>query len=157
MVSPRVRGRRPAHRAGGTGLPKHIQQALDLANVEQVFCGSKREDADRKIVDKLHMWAGLLPPKRTVYVVVSSDADFISAYRRLRASGARVVVLHTADTDGGRLAQGLALHTDEQYEWDHVLAGLPIEALEPFSRGDHPHRGGHKRKKKKRPPREASS
>jgi len=80
-------------------------EAMDKAEFEQVFCGTKREDADRKLVRRLHQDMRVLPRDgdRTTFVLISSDQDFRTEIRRATQSGFKVYVVHTAPENSNHL------------------------------------------------------
>ena len=106
-------------------LSKAATAALDKSLVELVCCSEKREDADRKLTDRLARDAAVLPPGATAFVVVSSDGDFRAHCARVKGAGFHVAVVHSAKGDH---AASLALQTSASFAWQDVVGDVPRES-----------------------------
>jgi hypothetical protein len=107
------------------GLSQSAIEDLDKANVELVWVSAKQEDADRKIVARISQESSVLEPSKTVFVLISGDADFRSSLEPLRGQGFRVILIHDYDQDQGeRALQALSMHANEVVQW-RVVLNLP--------------------------------
>jgi hypothetical protein len=83
-------------------LPSHAA-ALACA---QVLCSPKREDADRKIAERLARDGAVLPPTATAFVLVTSDGDFAGPLRSAKSAGFWCV--HDVPTASAAVTPGAA-------------------------------------------------
>ena len=79
------------------------------------------EDADRKIHVRLHQEAVVLPPRRSAFVVVSSDLDFNTTCGFLAARGFAVAVLHSRQSHRS-VARSLAFNASKVFVWEDIVA-----------------------------------
>lgn len=107
----------PAGRAVG----KAAVQELDKAAVEMVWVSGKREDADRKLGNRLLQETQVLLPASAAFVIITSDLDFRHHFQHVSAKGFQLVVVHKAQTDGGVWTEALALHAAKAFHWDEVI------------------------------------
>lgn len=114
----------PAGRAVG----KAAVQELDKAAVEMVWVSGKREDADRKLGNRVMQEAQVLSPESAAFVVITSDLDFRHHFQLMSAKGFQVVVVHKAKDAEGLWAEALALHAAKAFHWDEVLQDDSVAA-----------------------------
>jgi cold shock CspA family protein len=110
-----------------------MRDALNRANVTQVFAGSKREDADRRLVAQLWRDLELLPiGAATAVVFITADKDFIEQLRRVKERGGPTVLLTTAPL-GSAHYNALANSATETHLWRDIVctAPAPAAAAEP--------------------------
>jgi hypothetical protein len=81
-------------------LPSHA------AALAQVLCSPKREDADRKIAERLARDGAVLPPTATAFVLVTSDGDFAGPLRSAKSAGFWCV--HDVPTASAAVTPGAA-------------------------------------------------
>ena len=97
-----------------------MRDALKRANVEQVFAGSKREDADRQLNARLEEYLELLPTKTTAVVFITADMDFIPQLRRVKERGGPTVLITTAP-HGSDHYNALAHSATETHLWCDII------------------------------------
>jgi len=105
---------------------KSDERDLDRAAVEQIICSDKREDADRKIVNRIGRDMNVLPPDRSHFVIISSDNDFTACYQQLKNNGFKVSVIHNARD--ARSAGILGMHCINCWSWTEVLSATGTKA-----------------------------
>ena len=105
---------------GLNDLPPAVSSDLDKANIELVQVTPKKEDADRKLKQRITNETQVLSPYNTCFVIISSDLDFRTDIVNLRNDGYRVILLHNASTDKNN--DTFSLHADEAYKWDDCIA-----------------------------------
>jgi len=115
-------------------IPQKVIDDLDRAAVEMVWVSTKREDADRKLVNRIHQEMAVLPPATTTFVVVSSDQDFRTQYQELLREGYRVLVMHNATN--AKWTETLALHVSESFHFQRDVLLLGDKNGNPGGDGD---------------------
>ena len=111
-------------------LPRRVIRDLDRASIEQVLVSSKREDADRKIVSRIQREMGVLE-SGAIFVLISSDNDFVSSYQSLKGGGFVCHNIHNAPS--ADLVRALSLYCESCVSLVEVLAsadegaGLDVE------------------------------
>ena len=93
---------------------------LDRSGVEQLFCSRKVEDADRKILVRLHQEACVLPPHHATFVLVTGDLDFNTALSFLAARGFDSLVL-CGESSSERTRACFALNTSDVVVWESIV------------------------------------
>lgn len=109
----------------GSLTPRQAED-LDKAGFEQVFCGRKSESADRKLSRRIQEMLRLpIERSKFVFVLISSDQDYIPDLMALHQAGVTVYVLHQAEA-GSKHAQTLARYATSCLSWQaEVLSQLP--------------------------------
>jgi hypothetical protein len=104
-----------------------MRDALNRANVTQVYAGSKREDADRRLVAQLWRDLELLPiGAATAVVFITADMVFIEQLRRVKERGGPTVLLTTAP-HGSAHYIALANSATETHSWRDIVCTAPAE------------------------------
>jgi len=122
-------------------LSKGVVQALDKAAVELVLASTKREDADRKLVSRIAQEMAILPPSSSVFIIISSDADFRTHLQQLSNGGFKAIVIHSAPESDSAWTESLRLHASGSFRWLEILAehagpGTEAAAVEDEGTGD---------------------
>ena len=86
-----------------------------------VLVSKKREDADRKIVQRMQRDGIVLPPENSVFVLISSDLDFGGISAMMTAQGFRVIILFRPQDNAPDLETYLSTHASEVYAWSSVV------------------------------------
>ena len=116
-------------------LSKGHTKGLDRGGVEQVLVSEKREDADRKLVERLGRDMRSLEGRggKVKFVVVSSDCDFVASLLKIKNAGFEGHVIH--DANNAEVVKALALNAVTCQSMNEVMGAKPA-AMEAGAAGE---------------------
>eukprot|EP01041_Mallomonas_annulata_P010087 gene10087-21022_t len=107
----------------GVAVRKAVVADLDRAAVEMVWVSGKREDADRKLGNRILQEMQVLVPSLATFIVITSDQDFRHHFQLLTGRGYRVIVIHKAANS--KWSEALGMHCSQAFHWDEILGNNP--------------------------------
>ena len=121
-------------------LSENCMAQLDAAGVELLWISPKREEADRRLVNRIQQEIQVLKKPNleshasnaaaAAFVLITSDKDFRSQIQLLSSAGYHVYIIHQAQNPNW--AQALELHALKGYNFAEIV-GEPLELENPSS------------------------
>lgn len=100
-----------------SNVSKKVIKDLDKFNVEIVWISKKREDADRKIGQRIIQDMNVLSPSNSSFVIISSDADFRHDIEMLVQKGYSAYIIHNAKNLS---TQSLDMFATKSFRWEDI-------------------------------------
>lgn len=113
--------------SGSKQISKKVVNELDKAAVEIVWVSDKREDADRKLGNRISQEMHVLKPDETCFVIITSDQDFRHHFQQLHGKGYSVLVVHNA-REISRWSAAMEMFCTACYHWNEVLSSTGDDA-----------------------------
>ncbi len=110
-------------RPTGSKFSQKISGELGKTRVEVIVCNSKKEDADRKIVDRIDNERAILVPSKTSFILISSDRDFCRVMSSLKNAGFYCAVIHhiPASPANESWLQAIKLCCNKVLFWEDIV------------------------------------
>eukprot|EP00602_Paraphysomonas_sp_CaronLab_P009584 CAMPEP_0185019172 /NCGR_PEP_ID=MMETSP1103-20130426/1801_1 /TAXON_ID=36769 /ORGANISM="Paraphysomonas bandaiensis, Strain Caron Lab Isolate" /LENGTH=382 /DNA_ID=CAMNT_0027549349 /DNA_START=57 /DNA_END=1202 /DNA_ORIENTATION=+ len=114
-------------RPDSKSVGRNVVQDMDKCAVELVWVSGKREDADRKLSNRIAQEIQVLKPEDTSFVIITSDQDFRHHFLQLRNCGYYVLVIHNALP--GKWMQSLEMNASLGYRWSDIMASYGVDRV----------------------------